>query len=811
MSLIALAACLTAPCAASAPASVEEKPRTVADAPFAGGQERGGASPQDQPEDEIVIIAKRRGQADIPSETELDANQIRAYGARSIGELISDVAPLIDGTGDEPAILVNGKRIGDRGEITSYPAEALERVAILPPAAAARYGFPSGQRVVNLELKQKYASWDADAGLSVPTSGGRRSAQLTARRTAIDGDTRWNAQVALSDETPLLKSARRVSVQEDVLALLPTLQDGQGGDIDPNRFESLAGEVRSLNMNVSVTRPLGRFSISLSTNATLNRSRQLIGIPIGSITLPTGSPWVPPGQEAVVTSRLLGDGALQSSQRSETLGASASLSGPIWGWQTSLALFYSRGRNRNIYDRGYDMRAVQQRVDAGDASFDPYGPWPATPLLSDRARSGTDMLGATFNASKSVLQLPAGQANTSVTVSANRNRSYSTSETAGALQRGRSGSDRVDGRWSFLLPVTSRALGVLAPLGDLGLDLSAEIGTATGARTRRKWDAGIHWVPVPFLNLRASLGHESSEPTFDQLHGPRIEIIARLFDFVQQEYVQPRKIFGGNPELEGGSVRNLSINAMLRPFADNLAALNIGYRRQVSRGGVALFPALTPDVEAAFPERITRDAGGRLVSIDARPINISHDRTESIASGLTLQYAEKPKPADSASPPPGGFRPWTFSLSLNHNWQLRSETVMRPGLPVLDRLRSNGQPRHNVALSLVAGRPGLGATLNANWSSGALVRSGGDAGGMTEFRYAPTVLFNLSLFAEAAEWLDAKDRDWASDLRISLDIQNVLNGYQKVSVLGGDTPRGYTRDEIDPLGRTVRLSLSKRF
>jgi len=759
-------------------------------------------------EDEVVITARRWGQADMPSETELDEAQIAARGARSIGELIGDIAPLIDGSGGEPAILVNGRRIGSPAEIRGYPPEALARVAILPPQAAARYGYPAGQRVVNLELKRTYASWHVEAGLAAPTAGGRRSAQLSARRTAIDGDTRWNGQIALSDDTALLKSARRIPVRDDVLALLPTLQDGGGATVDPDRFESVAGASRSVTTNLGLTRPVGSFSASLNLNASSNRATQLLGLPVGSIILPPGSPWVPAGGGPVTTSRLLANGALESRQRSESFSLSASLSGLIQGWQASFFILYSHSRSSNVYDRGYDVGAVQQRVDGGDPDFDPYGPWPATPLRSDRSRARIDTLSASLNASRSVLKLPAGDVDTSVTINATRNRSRvdSLMGASGVGQLDRYGLDQLDGRWALTIPVASRALKSLAPLGDLTFDLSGEAATATRSRMRRKWNAGIRWVPLSFLDVRASIGRENVEPSFEQLHGPRVEIVTRLFDFARQEYVQPIRVFGGNPELEGGNIETLSANAMIRPFTSNLATLNVGYRRQVSRGGIWPFPALTPEVEAAFPDRIRRDPEGRLLSIDARPINISHDRTESFTSGLTLQYTEKPK---AGSPPVGGLRPWTFSLTINHNWQLASETVIRPGLPLLDRLRNNGLPRHNVALNLVAGRPGMGATLNGNWNSAAHVRSAG----ATAFRYASTALFNFSMFADLDQWLkgESGDKNWASGLRISLDVQNVLNGYRKVSVRHGSAARDYARDEVDPLGRTIRLSLQKQF
>lgn len=758
-------------------------------------------------DDTIVVTAPRWGKADIASETELDEDRIAAYGANTIGELVEDITPLIGGARDTPILLVNGRRIGNSTEITDYPPEALNRLAILPPEAAARYGYAAGQRVVNLELKKSFASTDADAGFAMPLAGGRTRSQLSATRSIIDGDTRWNVQLRGSTDTPLLKSERDIPVRPDVAAILPLLEAPEGRSIDPNRFETLAAKARSLNLNIGVVRPVGDFFLSINANAGVNRSTQRTGIPVASINLPSAG-----GDEILY--RLVGERALESRQRSTNVGASASLSGAIAGWQTSFSASYSDSRNSNANDTGYDSGDLQDRVDVGDPSFDPSGPWPSLPLLTDRNRSSSQTIGATFNASKSIFKLPAGEASTSITVNASHSRSLfrAWSAATGAVSEDRFASHQLDGRWSLTLPVANRALGVLAPLGDLGVDLSMEVGKARQTRTRYKWDAGVRWSPFPFVDLRGAFGHENVEPLFEQLYGPRIEVITRLFDFAQQEYVQPISVFGGNPDLEGGSIRTLSANAMIRPFEGDLATFNIEYHRRLAQGGIASLPTLTPDIEAIFPERVVRDGGGRLVSIDARPINIANDRTESITSAVTFLYTAKRKAPVGEPPSSASQRPWTFSLSIAHSWQLASKMVIRSGLPALDRLRDSGQPRHNVMFNLVVGRRGMGASLNGNWNGAARVQSSGAPGGTTEFRYPSSVLFNLGLFAEPERWDNvSRERNWASKIRISLDVQNILNGFRKVSVLGDTTRRELTRDEIDPLGRTIRLSIRKQF
>ncbi|MDV3456177.1 sigma-70 family RNA polymerase sigma factor [Sphingomonas sp. HF-S4] len=51
----------------------------------------------------------------------------------------------------------------------------------------------------------------------------------------------------------------------------------------------------------------------------------------------------------------------------------------------------------------------------------------------------------------------------------------------------------------------------------------------------------------------------------------------------------------------------------------------------------------------------------------------------------------------------------------------------------------------------------------------------------------------------------------AANLKLSLDLRNLFDSYRRVALRDGSVPLGYRRDEIDPLGRTLRLTVRKRF
>ena len=811
------------------------------------------APPDAQVYDRDIVVTARRDAADDP-ETELSEEDIARYGANTIADLLHAVAPLIDGTGKPPVLLVNGKRIGGASGIAGFPPEALTRLAILPPAAAARLGYAADQRVVNLVLKNKFASWEGEVGATLATAGGRDSERALVSRVVIDGPTYWNAQVQLSRDSMLFRSARALPSRSDpvdlgghvtgtsgqeidsALSLIagrkvtivdfpsgapaqsPTLADfavAAARDIrfsDPDAAYALLPDGRSMSANLGVTSPLGSFTGSLNANFSTNSSIQRLGYPSATLTLPAGSPWSPFGRDVLLVPDLTVIGPLETRQNTKTLGLSASLTGTIGGWNANLLANYTRSWADSSFDRGLDLRAIQNRLDALDPSFNPYAPLPGNVVEVDRSRSRFAAADAKLILDRTLVKLQAGPLTANLSVGVNRMTLSSDSDgdpsapaTSTDLKR-----TQVDVRASLAAPLTRRGQGPLAGLGDLSANVAIGATMMSGSQTQRQFDASLTWSPARAVQFYGGYSFAQVVPDIAQLNGPRIETVVQIYDPVRQAIAKPVWIIGGNPDLRKGTRSSLTLKATWRPLGRSLT-LDLGYQRQVARGGTAAFPQLTPAVEAAFPGRITRDASGSLIAVDARPINIARDLGEQLTTGLTWLWSPATGPTPARKP---SSAPWQITFTINHSWQLQSLLTTDPALPPLDRLGGDGgQPRHIVSMQLMAGRSGLGAMLNGQWQNATRVDNAGVAGGQGELRYSALSQFNLSLFVEPANLASGGNaaKTWASNLRISIDLQNLLDSWQRVTAPDGSIAKGYDRYALNPLGRTIQVTMRKRF
>lgn len=803
--------------------------------------------------DEIVVTADRYGEAKVAAESEFDEEEIASHGADSIQDLLTRLSPFIDPSGEEPVILINGRPAGFDRSVLFYPAEALQRLAVLKPEAAAQYGEPAGKRVVNLVLKKHFSMWNADAGVDFPTAGGQVGGKLSANRTAIDGDTRWNATVQVGADSAFRKSARALPPRDGVFdsvgfvsapdggeidpalsliagepvtaaAIPPELLAGAGAGllgladfaatanalhpVDPNAYETLQSSRRTASLAIGVTRPLGAFTASLNINASRSSSDGERGLPMVSVLIPAGSPWTPFADDVLLTRPFAGERALRNASDSTALGASLMLNGSIGSWQTNFGVNYARGWASNLLETGIDRARIQQAI-AADAAFDPYGPWDESLLLATRGRTRSENLSARLNVRKTIVDLPAGPMVWNLTANAGRNRSHSWQEggddgDAGAVER-RTTRHQTSGQMTLSLPITRRGEAGPAWLGDLTLDLSASTQAMTGSRAQKRYGANVSWSPWSIVQLRGSIDRAEAAPSFDQLDAPIETTVTRVFDYARQEVAEPLWITGGNPDLRGGSRQSVSLAATLRPLGGQALTLNLGYRQSVAKGGVAGFPELTPAIEAAFPERVTRDAEGRLVAVDARAINIARDTDAELSSGIALRLGQARAGERSVADP------LQFSVSVNHRYRLKSELLTRSGLPAIDQLRAGGQSRHNLSMQLSVGKRGIGANLSGNWSSPGRLRGAADDADAA-FRFKPPLTFNLSAFVEPERLFALPGKKGVlNGLKISVDVRNLFNGYRRVTLADGRVPPGYSRNEIDPLGRTLSLTARKRF
>ncbi|MFN3388549.1 MAG: TonB-dependent receptor, partial [Allosphingosinicella sp.] len=159
-------------------------------------------------------------------------------------------------------------------------------------------------------------------------------------------------------------------------------------------------------------------------------------------------------------------------------------------------------------------------------------------------------------------------------------------------------------------------------------------------------------------------------------------------------------------------------------------------------------------------------------------------------------------------------------LALYHTWRFEESILIRPGVPELDLLGGSatgsrgGRPRHELQAQAGIFRNGLGAFLNANWQAGTTVRGGPEGSGGTtgDLEFSDFASVNLRLFANLAEQPALiRQMPWLRGTRVTVGVNNLFDSRLKVRDRFGETPLNYQPAYLDPLGRSVTLSVRKMF
>lgn len=868
-----------------------------------------GVAPADAAvlDDVIVEAARLRGsvQSDIPPDLTLDAEQLRAYGASNIAELLEALEPVTrSARGGSPVVLLNGRRTSGFQEIRNIPFEAIERTDILPETVALSYGYTADQRVVNIVLKAAFRQATAELTNRAPTQGGRNTAEIETGYFSIIDGTRMNVSLEHEHSTALFESERDIvrepgSQPFDLIgnvagipygaaidAGFPAIVAANPGVANPTLAQFAAGanaprtgnlsDYRTLlpradttTLNASIARDLNSTTKgTLSLNLVDASSFAYGGLPGVTLTAPAGRNGSPFSRDVAVYRYLDDPGALTRDTDTQTANIGLLLDGFIgedWRWTLSGA--YDRVETDTVTGRGLDARAAQAAVTAG--TLNPFGalsPSSFTRLVdtANSVASGGN-LEAVFTGD--LLQAPAGGLQSTWKVGLDTRDLSSESTRSGVFSERSIGRDRAYGSVNLSMPVANDE--VLSGLGDLSVNANLGYDEASDFGGLTTWGGGANWSPFEPLSLSLTYADQETAPSIQQLNDPTIETAnTSVFDFRTGTTVQVTRVTGGNPNLDRENRKVLTLGLNFQPWSERDLRFSTNYTSTVVDDAIIAFPTITADLEAALPERFTRDGAGVLTRLDARPLNFARTEREELRTGFNYSRAfGTPNPAaaqgpgggrgmgapgggpggggprggggmvimggpppggGAGGPPPGGggqFRmgggrgggmqpgQGRFNFSLYHTVRFTDQVVIRDNLPVLDLLDGDatgargGTPRNELQVQAGVFRNGFGSFLNANWTQGTRV-DGGLGGSDLEFSDQWTV--NLNAFADLSQRTSWVERfPILKGTRINFGIQNLFDSRTEVTSSTGTVPLNYQPDFLDPQGRVFRISLRK--
>lgn len=760
------------------------------------------ASGTDDGELEEVVVSGRRlpGSVvgDIQPETTLSSQEIRALGVGSVTELIAALGPQLNssgGRGGRPVVLINGVRVSGFAEVRDLPTEAIQRVDIFPEEVALKYGYRADQRVMNIVLRSRFRAYTGDLSARGSTAGGREGANIGAGLLRIQRETRWQVDLKARHDDRLLESEREVV-------------GADGAPRSDAASRTLLPASEALSANLVYAKPL-REGLSATANLTLDdtRRRSLLGLRPA-----------PEGPQVV---------RRDVDSLDSHLGGILQGAGAGWRWSASL---------------NADRTDTATRVAGGDLA----------------GRSRNDSLEVELSATGSPLTLPAGDLGVTVKggVGTRGIESFARRIT-GDVTTDLSRSQR-DLRLNLDIPLLrgETAFGNSRLTASVGhaLEDVADVGTLSTTNISLNGSLGRSWRAL------VSLNDDDNAPSMQQLGAAVIPTPAvRTFDFTRGETAEIIRIDGGNPALTPDSRRILKFSLGARPLEGIDLDLNAEYTRSRTRDPMTTLSFAAPDVERAFPSRFVRDPTGRLLSIDARPVNFSSRDRDEMRFTINLSRPWGPQPEMPARPARGGpppvnpagaaaaagamvvpgatggpaalpFDPAAMAerfmafgrrgsaqFSLVYTHRLKDEVRIAPGLPALDLLEgdtlfdTDGSPRHEIELQAGANRDGYGSRMVAKWRDGSSIDGGMSSSGPVDLTFKPLLTVDLRLFADLGLQRFALRNEFVRGARVSLVVENLFDQLPRVRSADGTVPLNYQPSLLDPQGRTLRLSFRKLF
>ena len=543
----------------------------------------GEAGPTDVRSDTIVVTGDRlRGAVagNVPPDHILSPADILAYGVNDLGALLAAIAPRALGRRDSrnTAILINGKRVASLAAITTIPVEAIQRIDILPEAIALTYGFPAGEKLVNIVLFERYISRSARADLSTPTDGGHAVASIQPQYLAINGDSRINVVGRFSHTSELLESQRDIA--------------GDGPrTILPSETE--------WSVSPSIDGSLGKISVGADGQYVNRHQNYLFGFgPAGPI---------------------------RQQLDTENTHVGSIFSGQVKRWSWSITTSAEINSKHTFLSSGSDERL-------------------APSATSKDVTGGVDLL-----LSGEIFDLPAGPINMSIRSRASDENLLSYSFDVNG-RRSAASRRRGDFLVNVDVPIAGRVGVCEGAVGCLDGHLTAGSTTLSDAGTLWTVDGGLNWIMSTALRFRTSASLTSRAPTLEQLSDPLVVTPDVLvLDAVRNQTATVTEAAGGNPSLRSSRYSTFVAGVLWKPFA----AIDLTFDGDITHSrvdrpefGISIINA---QLEAAYPERFTRDVNGNLTSVNLSPINGVRSEQTDVHGSVSFSKAIGASPSATAN------------------------------------------------------------------------------------------------------------------------------------------------------------------
>jgi iron complex outermembrane recepter protein len=824
---------------------------------------------------EIVVTAERiRGSVDtdVPPIDQIDEKEIAGLGASSVTDILSALAPQAGsgrgrGGGGQPIVLVNGQRISGFRELRDLPPEAIKQVQIFPEEVALQYGYRPDQRVINFILKDNFASFNFEIEGGVPQDGGYSRNQFETTLTSIGKSTRININTEFEKSSRLTEKERAIEIDANSA---PFTFEG-----DIRDFRTLLPATERFEINGTLTKSLApQTTLSLNGNYRLDGSQALLGLPNANLTVPGSSPFSRTGTDQVISRYFNAPRALEREGEVHSARFGFSFNSRLAGWRWSATGDYSHIDNDRRTVRNADFTDLRAGVLAG--IVDPFAPTFGNDLLflaPDVSKGISQNLALANTLSGELFSLPAGPIQMTLRTGFNRETLDSTSIRANISNTASLRRNTLNSAVNIEVPLIARDTGPLGFLGEVSVNGNYGLSKPSDFSRLTEYNAGIRWSPTNGLTFQAALIGDENAPGIGALGNP-ISVSPNVFyfDFSRNETALISLISGGNQTLVSEKRRDLKLSVNWTPAKIKDLTFQVEYFRNRSRNTTASFPLLTPEIEAAFANRITRDTNGRLTSLDQRPVNYDEERSQNLRWGFSFSGGIGPQPqrggggfggrgsgdrpsgASTANPAPspgaapqtrpqtttpqqaprtggfgtggfggggfggpGGRPPGGWQLALYHTYQIQDDILIRPGIPRLDLLNGSatsnlgGTPRHRFELSGGIFSKGLGTRISGNYRSSTRANGSGIAGS-SDLRFSDLATLNIRLFMNLDDRGNlTKKVPFLKGSRMALSVENVFNDIVDVRNEDGLIPLSYQPGYLDPKGRFFELSFRKRF